>query len=115
MASTTDHKEVSDSEKHTREADYRFCTQSDNLLIENAGIEETLKKHKTMAEGKKLSTLLSSLMQHQNNTALLPRNASRENATFVQSSIGEDNLLSDWLINLGTIMGDGIQRYYSSL
>lgn len=53
LASTTDHKEVSYSEKQTREAGYGFCPQSGNLLIENACIEETLKKHKTMAEGTK--------------------------------------------------------------
>lgn len=50
LANTPDHKEVSHSEKHTREADYGFGPQSGNLLVENARIEETLEKHKTMAE-----------------------------------------------------------------
>lgn len=50
LANTTDHEEVSHSEKDTREADYGFGPQSGNLLTENACIEETLEKHKTMAE-----------------------------------------------------------------
>lgn len=36
--------------RKTREADYGFGPQSGNLLTENACIEETLEKHKIMAE-----------------------------------------------------------------